>query len=1067
MARTGSRGTRATASSSRRKHRGSSIPDVPDVYQELLENAVSSSPGTFEHERPLKRRRVAGRLVVSQDGQDKSAQKQEAGSETAGDTEVDIDVTQPSKLRQQVVYDNSEDSAGSDMAWEEVDLRDIVKNEDTTPEPEELTLVLGGNKDPTSRTPAQRRKPVSAEERKLRLEIHKMHLLSLLVHVHLRNHWCNDHETQKVLRKLLSKKTLSYLDDDEGQSQFQRSRSFMEGLEQASEVFRSNFKVTARGMSRSYWAEDAEHLAETDIPLDIDLPIQKSDFRATATKLQASRDVGAQLFCSILRSAGVEARLVCSLQPLPFTATIKGTTPVKPKPAFTVSYLDTRIGISDDESGADVGSDTSIRTAGSTSTNGAVSRIKSRLATRIGRSQPISLDVEIATPPPTVAKPHRKPIRESPYPVYWVEAFNAAIQKWVPVDPLVTKTIAKPSKFEPPASDIENNMAYVIAFEEDGSARDVTRRYAKAYNAKTRRARVEITNGGEKWWRRVIRMYKRLYELDRDQVEDAELTAKEATEGMPRNVQDFKNHPYYALERHLRRNEVIHPKREVGKVTAGKSSADSGKSLESVYRRRDVHMVKSADSWYRLGREIKTGEQPLKRVQPRRRRDVVSEEELSGDEDNAGTGMYAAFQTITYEAPPVVRGLIPKNAYGNLDVYVSSMVPPGGVHIVHADTARAARLIGIDYADAVTGFEFKGRFGTAVIKGAVVAKEFQEAVEEVISAFEYEREEAEENRRTLEALRMWRRLLAGLRIRERIAGYEIEGERDAIQQEMQLVDEDMEEDDDAGGFLPDRDDEGGAEPTAGHSFQSLPNQDYEDGGGFMAEASDDGSQVVEYSARRSTVGTNINKSVTPVYTGGGGFLEDEEMNDDDLDDKDGEDAMREVGFLGRANTDIFEKHPRASMNSDLVKKETPVVRQDTPIINVEPSPPPEFPYELDEGDFAEARLLQQIHESENQEDTSLQEDATKEHEKDQSPGLAPPTADDPAPVVSGRLHIKTPVQDTEEAEDSVKAEPKLAEPDPLDEAEVSDAESEISEGSLLSHDPSDEDAEPEWMSRFE
>ena len=163
--------------------------------------------------------------------------------------------------------------------------------------------------------------------------------------------------------------------------------------------------------------------------------------------------------------------------------------------------------------------------------------------------------------------------------------------------------IAKSSKFEPPASDQENNLTYVVAFEENGSARDVTKRYAKAYNAKTRRNRVEITKGGDRWWRRVMRMYKRTYDLDRDQVEDAELAAKEAAEEMPKNIQDFKDHPYYALERHLRRNEVIHPKRQAGSVSSGK--IDKKNNLEPIYRRQDVHMVKSADSWYRLGREIK------------------------------------------------------------------------------------------------------------------------------------------------------------------------------------------------------------------------------------------------------------------------------------------------------------------------------------------------------------------------------------------------------------------------------------------------------------------------------
>ena len=112
--------------------------------------------------------------------------------------------------------------------------------------------------------------------------------------------------------------------------------------------------------------------------------MQKSDFRAVAAKLDASRDVGAQLFCALLRSAGVEVRLICSLQVLPFTSTAKSTTPIKPKPAYTVSYADTRHAVSDEDSAADVGSDASSRIAGSSSTND-VNRIRSRLATRLGR----------------------------------------------------------------------------------------------------------------------------------------------------------------------------------------------------------------------------------------------------------------------------------------------------------------------------------------------------------------------------------------------------------------------------------------------------------------------------------------------------------------------------------------------------------------------------------------------------------------------------------------------------------------------------------------------------------
>ena len=94
-----------------------------------------------------------------------------------------------------------------------------------------------------------------------------------------------------------------------------------------------------------------------------------------------------------------------------------------------------------------------------------------------------------------------------------MECFNAALQKWTPVDALATKTIAKALKLEPPAGDAENSMTYVVAFEEDGVARDVTKRYTKAFNAKTRKTRVEATPGGDVWWRMAMRYYARGFSL--------------------------------------------------------------------------------------------------------------------------------------------------------------------------------------------------------------------------------------------------------------------------------------------------------------------------------------------------------------------------------------------------------------------------------------------------------------------------------------------------------------------------------------------------------------------------
>lgn len=123
--------------------------------------------------------------------------------------------------------------------------------------------------------------------------------------------------------------------------------------------------------------------------------------------------------------------------------------------------------------------------------------------------------------------------------------------------------------------------------------------------------------------------------------------------------------------------------------------------------------------------------------------------------------------------------------------------------------SRAARLLMVDYADAVTGFEFRGRHGTAVIRGIVAAAEYKDAIEAVLEGYQDERTRAEEEMRSLNALRMWKRFLIALRIKERVDGYEVEGEdkeRDLPEEVPVEDDSGMESeeyfDDGGGGFFP-------------------------------------------------------------------------------------------------------------------------------------------------------------------------------------------------------------------------------------------------------------------------
>ncbi|KAJ5316784.1 hypothetical protein PENANT_c016G10953 [Penicillium antarcticum] len=736
--------------------------DVQDVYQEMLDEAEARDPGQFNSERPIKRRKVGDMKALP-------VEAKQQRPESSKDDAQQI----------QTVYDSSSEGE-SDVEWEDVEFHqpsDFLLNGTAASRGGDEMLEITLKQEPDKRMRAiPKRKPLTGAEKKIRLDVHKSHVLCLLGHVHIRNSWCNDEGTQDFLKKILPKKVIALLHPDEDKPSYNRSTTIMDGLNQAADAFARRFKVTKPGMKRAHWSEDQIQLKQKmdSIMSDAEVFLSRRDFRTQAKMLQGSRDFGAQLFCALLRGVAIETRLVCSLQPLPFSGTVKDMTPSKSNSQYIVISSD------------DPGSSTDERSKTEKSPTASKSR-------RIGQPK----FAPSRPPQPPVRLGNHPQSRDSSHPVFWVEAFNEAAQKWIAIDPVVTKSLAKPSKFEPPASDPFNLMNYVVAFEDDLSARDVTRRYAKAFNAKTRKLRVESTRNGEKWWDTALLHYEKPFLEDRDEAEISELTSKSAAEPMPRNIQDFKDHPVYALERHVRRNEVIHPKRVIGHVGLGKTSVRTETS-EPVYRRSDLHVVRSADKWYRLGRDVRVGEQPLKRV-PASRNKVASFGDDEDDNEPEETTLYAESQTEVYKPPPVVNGIIPKNVYGNLDVYVPSMVPPGGVHINRAEAIRAARILGIDYADAVTGFDFRGRRGTAVVNGIVIATEYQEAVEEVLTGLEDQRRLATLEARTAEALRFWRLFLVKLRIAERVKGYAVKGEDQVDEDDIA---EEMNVEEGGGGFFP-------------------------------------------------------------------------------------------------------------------------------------------------------------------------------------------------------------------------------------------------------------------------
>jgi hypothetical protein len=125
-------------------------------------------------------------------------------------------------------------------------------------------------------------------------------------------------------------------------------------------------------------------------------------------------------------------------------------------------------------------------------------------------------------------------------------------------------------------------------------------------------------------------------------------------------------------------------------------------------------------------------------------------------------------QTELYIPPPVVDGKIPKNNFGNIDIYVPSMVPAGAVHIIRPSIALAADFAGIDYAEAVTGFDFTRNKATARVKGIVVAKENVAGLLTIWEGMMERVQEEEERLRRKAMLERWQRFYIKLGVKQRL-----------------------------------------------------------------------------------------------------------------------------------------------------------------------------------------------------------------------------------------------------------------------------------------------------------
>lgn len=177
----------------RKTHSGYADDEIPEVYQQMLAEAEMRTPTTQATDRALKRRRVGERTDATPVGAVN-------GNQTSGDTDpaVEQHITGTSG-QLQTAYDSTA-SEDSEMEWEEVDLQQVPSDTLPTATPAKhedgpMQITLGPQTDSKKRLIARRR-PITALEKQIRVDVHKVHLLCLLAHVYIRNLWCNDDDLQ-------------------------------------------------------------------------------------------------------------------------------------------------------------------------------------------------------------------------------------------------------------------------------------------------------------------------------------------------------------------------------------------------------------------------------------------------------------------------------------------------------------------------------------------------------------------------------------------------------------------------------------------------------------------------------------------------------------------------------------------------------------------------------------------------------------------------------------------------------------------------------------------------------
>lgn len=345
--------------------------------------------------------------------------------------------------------------------------------------------------------------------------------------------------------------------------------------------------------------------------------------------------------------------------------------------------------------------------------------------------------------------------RSAGAPLYWAEVYcsgEASTGRWVHVD-VVNDLIDAERKVEAASAVCKKPLRYVIGFAGNG-AKDVTRRYCLQWH------RIAQGRVNPEWWDNVLTPLKQMELTATNNSEDMELQTRALTEPLPTSQQAYKDHHLYALEKWLHKNQILHPKGPVLGFCKGLP----------VYPRSCVQTLQSRHGWLREGLQVRENELPAKVVTRPKRTFSAQSAQSSANEDGLKPTLelYGVWQLEPLQLPRAVNGIVPKNERGQVDVWSDKCLPPGTVHLRLPRLFQVAKRLGMDYAPAMVGFDYRSGRCLPVFDGIVVCTEFKSAILEAYAEEEEQRQAEERKQEEAQALSRWYQLLCSIVTRQRL-----------------------------------------------------------------------------------------------------------------------------------------------------------------------------------------------------------------------------------------------------------------------------------------------------------